>query len=87
MRGLIRIILVFVAVSIVISIIRGLFASQAQRKAPTSKRSRYTPRPKTSGKLVKDPVCGTYVAEESAIHAKDFFFCSEECRRKFLETM
>ncbi len=33
--------------------------------------------------LVKDPVCGTYVPQASAIQAGDQFFCSEECRRKY----
>ena len=38
--------------------------------------------PDSQGHLVKDPVCGTYITQESAIHAKGHFFCSEECRRK-----
>jgi YHS domain-containing protein len=42
-------------------------------------------RPTTvAGDLVKDPVCGTYVPKQSALSARNEFFCSEECRSKFL---
>ena len=37
----------------------------------------------------KDPVCGMFVAREAAVMLKtgdgDRYFCSEECREKFLE--
>ncbi len=37
----------------------------------------------------KDPVCGMFVAREAAVMLKtsegDRYFCSEECRDKFLE--
>jgi hypothetical protein len=35
--------------------------------------------------LVKDPVCGTYIPQDTAFRARDQFFCSEACRRKFIE--
>lgn len=42
-----------------------------------------------SGEMVKDPVCGTYVSTETDIRAKDedqtYYFCSYECRDKFLQ--
>ena len=38
-------------------------------------------------KLVRDPVCGTYVAPGAALSTtsgeRTHYFCSEECRRKF----
>ncbi|MBI4263898.1 MAG: YHS domain-containing protein [Acidobacteria bacterium] len=38
-------------------------------------------------KLVRDPVCGTYVTPRSALSLTagggTHYFCSEECRRKF----
>lgn len=41
------------------------------------------------GVLQKDPVCGTFVAEQGAVKVisggKTHFFCSEECARKFKE--
>jgi YHS domain-containing protein len=37
---------------------------------------------------VKDPVCGMYMDPKLAIHLEkgkeSFYFCSEECRKKFL---
>jgi uncharacterized protein len=43
-----------------------------------------------SGLMVKDSVCNTYLPKEDAIkeivEGKEYFFCSKECRQKFLET-
>jgi hypothetical protein len=83
MRFLFRVLLLFLVVSTVLSIIRGAFrVSQPPRGVPN-------PEPHgsdraVSGHLVKDPVCGTYVAESTAIRVRDAFFCSEECRQKYL---
>jgi YHS domain-containing protein len=42
-----------------------------------------------SRKLVRDPVCGMHLAEGLAIversGAEPVFFCSEECRNKFMD--
>jgi YHS domain-containing protein len=41
-----------------------------------------------TGRAHKDPICGTYVAEELAIKAtaagQVHYFCSPECRDRFL---
>ena len=43
---------------------------------------------KTSKPVTKDPICGMSVDESSAISAKRdgkiFYFCSDNCRQKFL---
>jgi len=53
-------------------------ASKPQR---TSKR--------VSGTMVKDEFCDTYLPKEDAIRevykGKEYYFCSSECRQKFLE--
>jgi uncharacterized protein len=40
--------------------------------------------------MVRDPVCGTYVPVNEAIsvhtHGTVVHFCSEECRRRYLES-
>jgi len=45
--------------------------------------------PRLSGTMVKDEACGTYVPKETAIRevidGEEHFFCSKECRYKFLE--
>lgn len=45
-------------------------------------------RTKTPGmKLVRDPVCGTFVAPGTAlsrqVRGETFYFCSEDCRSRF----
>jgi len=46
-------------------------------------------RPQLSGIMVKDEVCNTYLPRDEAILEKtdgeDHYFCSQECRRIFLE--
>ncbi len=41
-----------------------------------------------SNSTTKDPICGMTVDEASALHAerdgKTFYFCSDDCRQKFL---
>jgi uncharacterized protein len=53
--------------------------SKSQRKAPNP----------PSGIMVKDIICNTYLPKEDAIRevyeGKEYFFCSNECRQKFLE--
>ena len=83
MRFLFRVLLLFLVVSTVLSIIRSAFqVSQPPRGVPNPEPDG-SARP-VSGHLVKDPVCGTYIAESTALHARDAFFCSEECRQKYL---
>jgi YHS domain-containing protein len=56
--------------------------SQKSSSAPKSKQ--------ISGMMVKDSVCNTYLPKEDAIkeirEGKEYFFCSKECRQKFLES-
>lgn len=39
--------------------------------------------------MVQDPVCGTYIPKKDGIRVvaggREVYFCSEDCRRKFLE--
>jgi uncharacterized protein len=47
------------------------------------------PPTRSSGMMVKDETCGTYVPKEEAlrevIDGEERFFCSQDCRRKALE--
>jgi hypothetical protein len=77
MRVLLRAVaLLVVVLSVVVAIQRLLDLLRA------SKRERG--RPTMTGSLVRDPVCGTYVPRQTALSARNEFFCSEECRSKFL---
>ena len=55
------------------------------------KRQSPKPPPRLSGVMVKDEACDTYVPKEEAIReiidGKEYFFCSKDCRRKFLDQL
>jgi len=40
--------------------------------------------------MVKDPVCNVYFARKEGVHARiegeDMYFCSTECRDRYMET-
>lgn len=44
----------------------------------------------SGGNMVKDPVCGMYMDPRLAVKHETangiFFFCSEECKKKFLDS-
>ncbi len=46
------------------------------------------PEPRLTGTMVKDEACGTYIPKEGAIRdlidGEERFFCSKECRGKFI---
>ena len=54
-------------------------------------RPRGTPRPKprASEEMVKDESCDTYIPREEALRevigGREYFFCSRECRNKYLD--
>jgi hypothetical protein len=76
MRLLFRVVMLLVAVYAGLSVIRGLFGPKLPRR-PGGVST-------ISGHLVKDPVCGMYIPQATALPARDQFFCSETCRQKFL---
>ncbi|MBW1981635.1 MAG: YHS domain-containing protein [Deltaproteobacteria bacterium] len=43
----------------------------------------------TTAEMVRDPECGTYLlpAQAVSLHlaGKEYFFCSEECKQKFIK--
>jgi uncharacterized protein len=47
------------------------------------------PEARLSGTMVKDEACNTYIPKEEALRevigGQEHFFCSKECRKKFLE--
>ncbi len=68
---------------ILIGVVHGLSAPAANARV-----GRQSPRaPSASTALVKDPVCGTYVAQAQALSlvvgGANYYFCSEGCRQSF----
>ena len=84
--GLIRILIYSLLFYLIFRLVR--FFSNIGRLSSSTSAPRAEKRP--SGTMVKDEVCNTYLPREDAIRlvykGKEYFFCSEECKRKFLQT-
>lgn len=88
-----RVLLFFVAISVIRSVVQGVVrAYRGGNPSPGSAARRSgSGGPATSADgstlLHQDPVCGTYVAAASSlrkiIRGKVYHFCSEECRDRF----
>ncbi|MBI4455636.1 MAG: YHS domain-containing protein [Acidobacteria bacterium] len=80
---LVRLALLFLILYLIRITLRNFFQNVSSRQ--TSPRSRK--RQEIRGIMMKDPVCGIYVDVNSALiskrNGKDFYFCSEDCRKKF----
>lgn len=83
MQGFLRIILYALIAYIVYKFIR-IYQKLSQKSSPPRQSK------KSSGLMVKDEICNTYLPKEDAIkeimEGKEYFFCSKECRQKFLES-
>jgi uncharacterized protein len=82
LQGLIKIIFYALFAYIVYQVFR-FFKVTKMRKTPP-RVSKHT-----SGTMVKDEVCNTYLPEEDALkemhQGKEYYFCSRECQKKFLD--
>lgn len=80
--GFFRLLFFLVAAYIITLFLRRLLS-------PRRPSGRAAVHPRTSGTMVKDETCNTYLSREEAIvekaGGKEYYFCSQECRRKFLE--
>jgi uncharacterized protein len=83
-RGLLRLIFYAIVFYIAYAIIR-FFQKQGNKSSGSTAQDSK----RTQGLMVKDEICNTYVPREDALlevrEGKEHFFCSAECRRKFLE--
>ncbi|HUE04122.1 MAG TPA: YHS domain-containing protein [Bryobacteraceae bacterium] len=86
MRFLFRIVIVpLLLFWLVRTILRSILAGVNTQVA--AKPARQAPTVSTGGELKKDPVCGTYVSEDTAvtkrINGQTIHFCSPGCRDKY----
>jgi hypothetical protein len=79
MRFLLRVIAIMIAMYAALTMVRRLLMAFT----PAGHVGPRTAEPAEPGHLVKDPVCGTYIPQATAIQAGNEFFCSEECRQKY----
>lgn len=70
-----------------LSLLKRLFGARP-RAGSSNEQNESVPDAPTSKKLVRDPVCGTHVAEELAVSVLTgnelVHFCSAECRDRYL---
>ncbi|MFP4081444.1 MAG: YHS domain-containing protein [Candidatus Aminicenantes bacterium] len=80
--ALLKLILYALLAYIIYQLIRFFRAVKRLKKSSSSSKS-------GSGMMVKDEICNTYIPEEDAVkeihQGKEYYFCSQECRKKFLE--
>jgi YHS domain-containing protein len=83
LRFLFWVLIVSWSVSLLRRVVNSMGAAAANRQQPIDVAS-----DTVSRKLVRDPVCGMHLAEGLAIAERSggepVFFCSEECRNKFM---
>jgi len=87
-----RVVLILLIVRMVVSMFSGRSRRSTAQPGPSGSRGERGGRgansEKAVAKLVRDPQCGTYVAENTAIAASHggttLHFCSERCRDEYL---
>jgi uncharacterized protein len=81
-RGLFRLMYYVIVAYIIYSIYRFLKNLGRPRRQPQEAA-------RLSGVMVKDEACQTYLPKNEAvrdvIEGREYFFCSKDCRQKFLE--
>ncbi len=70
------------------SIFRDLLSLKARRRVTSDDQKPSCSSFPVTDELVQDPVCGVYCPKKEALTAiykgKVYYFCSEECRQKFI---
>jgi YHS domain-containing protein len=77
LRALLELIVLLLVIRAVWRVVGSMVAISAGSRRTTTSRD---PRPM---KLVRDPVCGTYVSPDAALSDGTNYFCSEKCRDEF----
>ncbi len=85
---LIRILIFLLLLLVVRALIARLFGTGRKASRMRARGGSGRARATVRGRMVKDPQCGIYVATDLAVHIRrknmNLYFCSEECRDKFL---
>ena len=77
LRAILEAIVLLLVVRAAWKVLGGIFTITAGARRTTA-----TGEPRAV-KLVRDPVCGTYVSPDSAISDGGNYFCSEKCRDEY----
>ena len=87
---LVAVFLITVVRSMVGIILRG-FSEMLRSNAGANSAAKPRPTVPLTGELKKDPVCGTYTSAATSIQqtvqGQTFYFCSAQCRDKYLASL
>ena len=95
MSWVIRFFLVFLAFWVFSRLVRSFLKGILKPPSPETRSGNRTRTNQTgtkvTGKMVKDPQCGMYVAENLAVQAQvegsTLYFCSEECHNQYVDEL
>jgi YHS domain-containing protein len=87
---MLRLIVVALIIVFIITLVRafaGVLRQALLNAAAADKRGRAAPKAAAQGELRRDPVCGTFVAADTAVRktlkGETVYFCSTECRDRY----
>jgi YHS domain-containing protein len=74
-------------IGVLMKMFGNVFGSQGAASTPNPQQNRPRPAVPSGGELKKDPVCGTFIAADTAVQKRIagelYYFCSADCRDKF----
>ncbi len=77
--------LLFISALWLVQRLLALVLGKGKRQGASSKRD---PKSQNGNRMVKDPICGMYLDPRLAVAIEKstdtYYFCSQECRRKYL---
>ena len=87
-RGLLFFLMLFFIARAVWRLLGGIVEGATSSSGPRTARGAAAAVPQTM-KLTRDPICGTFVVPGKAVEfvrgRETLYFCSDTCRRRFLE--
>ena len=84
MSGLFRILLFTIFAWLTSRLLLGVFRSVGQKGSTRASVPPREPPRSISERLVRDPVCGLALPESRALQHGEHFFCSGDCRDRYL---
>lgn len=74
-------------IGVLMKMFGNIFGPQGSASTPNPRQTPPRPAVPSGGELKKDPVCGTFIAADTAVQKRVggelYYFCSADCRDKF----
>lgn len=74
-------------IGVLMKMFGNIFGPQSAASTPNPRQNPPRPAVPSGGELKKDPVCGTFIAADTAVQKRVggelYYFCSADCRDKF----